>query len=133
MPTYQIEHIALSVSNLDRSIEWYCANFGFEEEGRSDKPALKVKIARLRLGNLWVEVFEPYERRPLPEGEDVLGTSLQRLGTKHMALLVDDIRAAREQLLAHGADLETDLTEGSTSSYLFCRDPDGILIEVIQR
>ena len=132
-PTYRLEHVAISVTDLDRTVDWYGRSFGFEEIARSDKPDLGVKVAAMRLGDRLLEIFQPYEPLPIPEGESALRTSLQRLGTKHMALAVDDIEAAAEQLRAGGAEIETDVVEGSTSKYVFCRDPDGILIEVIQR
>ena len=130
---YDLEHVAISVSDLDRTVAWYGVTFGFAEVGRSDKPDLGVKVALLRLHEHLLEVFGSYEPQPLPEGEDKLRSSLQRLGTKHMALVVDDAVAAYEQLQAGGVDLETEVVAGQTSKYFFCRDPDGILIEVIQR
>ena len=133
MPNYELEHVAISVSDLDRTVAWYGETFGFTEVGRSDKPDLGARVALLRLGDHLIEVFAPYEPLPLPEGESRLRSSLQRLGTKHMALVVDDVVAAYEQLKVRGVDLETEVVAGRTSKYFFCRDPDGILIEVIQR
>ena len=133
LPRYELEHVAISVSDIDRTIEWYGANFGFEEVARSDKPALGTRVALMRLGDRLLEIFAPYEPMPLPAGESTLGSSLQRLGTKHMALAVDDVVRAGERLEANGVAIETEIVEGRTSKYLFCTDPDGILIEVIQR
>lgn len=133
MPHFRLEHAAISVSDLDRAVDWYGRAFGFQEVGRSDKPALKVRIALLRLGDNLLEVFEPYQPKPLPEGESALDSALQRLGTKHMALAVDDAAAAYDHLKAQGAAFDTAVVAGATSRYFFCRDPDGILIEVIQR
>ncbi len=133
LPQYELEHVAISVSDIDRTIEWYGANFGFEEVARSDKPALAAKVALMRLGDRLLEIFAPYEPLPLPAGESTLRSSLQRLGTKHMALAVDDVVLASERLEANGVAIETDIVEGRTSKYLFCTDPDGILIEIIQR
>jgi methylmalonyl-CoA epimerase len=133
MANFRLEHVAISVSDLDRAVEWYQRAFGFEEAARSDKPALAVKVAMLRLGEGMIEVFEPYDPLPLPEGEDTLKSSLRRIGTKHMAIAVDDIVEAYEHLKSVGAEFDTDVVEGSTSRFCFCKDPDGILIEVIQR
>ncbi|MFQ6130510.1 MAG: VOC family protein [Armatimonadota bacterium] len=133
MPDYRLEHAAISVSDLDRAIDWYGKAFGFREVAKSDKPALKVRVALLRLGESMLEVFQPYKPEPMPEAESALDSSLQRLGTKHMAIAVRDIAAAYDHLKAQGVDFDTDIVEGSTSRFFFCRDPDGILIEVIQR
>jgi len=98
-----------------------------------DKPALGVRAALLQLGANLLEVFEPYDSLPLPDGEDALESSLRRLGTKHMAITVPDIDQARAHLESVGAEFDTEVVTGSTSRFFFCKDPDGILIEVIQR
>jgi len=104
-------------------VEWSQANFGFEEVARSDEPDLAANVALMRLGDRPLQILEPYE--PVPN-------SLKRLGTKHMALAVDDVDQTCERLRANGVAIETDVVAGRTSQYLFCKDPDGILIEVIQ-
>jgi methylmalonyl-CoA/ethylmalonyl-CoA epimerase len=133
MPEFRLEHVAISVSDLDRAVAWYAAAFGFDEVARSGKPALQVRAALLRLGGNLLELFEPYEPLPLPDGEDTLHTALRRLGTKHIAIAVDDIHEAYAHLQSIGAEFDTEVTAGSTSCFFFCKDPDGILIEVIQR
>ena len=133
MMSCRLEHVGISVSDLDRTVAWYAEAFGFDEVARSDKPALGVRVALLRLGDNMLEVFEPYEPLPLPDGEGTLGMSLRRLGAKHFAIVVDDLQQAYEHLAAMGAEFDTDITKGSTSCFCFCKDPDGLLIEVIQR
>ena len=119
MPKYELEHVAISVSDVDRTAEWYRTHFGFQEVAKSDKPALRVKVALLRLGDRLLEIFEPYEPLPMPEGESGLASSLQRLGTKHMALAVDDVASAYDQLKTNGVQFDTDVVEGTTSKYFF--------------
>lgn len=133
MPDYRLEHVAISVSHLERAVDWYGKAFGFQEVARSGKPALKVRIALLRLGDSMLEVFQPYEPKPMPEGESTLSDSLQRPGTKHVAIAVDGIAAAYDHLKAQGVEFDTAVVEGTTSRYFFCRDLDGILVEVIER
>jgi len=133
MATFRLEHAAISVSDLERAVDWYGRAFGFQEVSRGDKPALRVKVALLRLGDMMLEVFQPYEPEPMPAGEGSLQTSLRRLGSKHVAFAVDDITAARDHLAAQGAGFDTHIVAGSTSRFFFCRDPDGILIEIIER
>ena len=41
----RIEHVGLTVSDLDRAVDWYRTNFGFEETRRFDKPELEIKGA----------------------------------------------------------------------------------------
>jgi len=45
-------------------------------------------------------------------------------------LLVDDVDAAHAYLVAHGVEIEAPPSAGRR--HLFCRDPDGLVIEVIE-
>ena len=49
--------------------------------------------------------------------------------------MVDDIRAAREELLAHGVEAVTDVKEASdgTARWAYFRDPEGNVFEITQR
>lgn len=133
MVKYCVEHSAISVTDLEKSIEFYKKSFGFELVSRAKKPALKVNVALMELGDYMLEMFQPYEPRPMPESESDIGSSLQAIGTKHLCLAVDDIAMAYEALRQNRVEFETDITQGTTSSFFFCKDPDGILIEIIQR
>ena len=42
-------HTRIRVSDLDRSIEWYCTHLGFEVQSRSDKSPAGNQIAHLEL------------------------------------------------------------------------------------
>ena len=50
-----------------------------------------------------------------------------------VGFLVDDIRAARNELLSRGIQPVTDIVEGGTSQWAYFSDPEGNLFEIIER
>jgi len=55
---------------------------------------------------------------------------LQRVGDSHIALSVSDVKGVYDRLKANRAEMVTGLFEGRL---FFCRDPNGVLIEVKQK
>lgn len=127
----KFEHVGMSVSNLDKSIKWYEDNLGFELVSRSEKPSLKVYVALMKLGKCMFEMFQHYE--PKPSGYNNLEDSLRRTGFGHIGIAVDDVEFIYRTLDSNEVKFERVISEGSTSKYFFCKDPDGNLIEIIQR
>jgi catechol 2,3-dioxygenase-like lactoylglutathione lyase family enzyme len=130
MPEYRIEHAGLTVSDIDRAVDWYVANFGFEVIRRFDKPELEIVGASLKLGGDQLEILQPVGPVAEPDVSGPLTACLRRGGANHIALNVDDVARAYESLRANGVEFITDLLE---SRFFFCRDPFGTLIEVRQR
>ena len=130
MTEYGFEHFGISVSFLERSIKWYETNFGCTLVRKFEKEGFGIKGASLKLGNDLLEILEPYipDRAPCA-GNDIV-SRLQKTGSNHIALQVDDVRGAFESLSANKVALVTDLID---NRYFFCLDPDETLIEVRQR
>lgn len=126
-----MDHVAITVSDLDRSVEWYRAMFGFREEVRFDRPDLRKKGAMLRLGEQGLELFQPYEARVLPDYAQDFHENLGVIGVKHFALLVPNLEEAQEDLRIKGGEL-SDIVRGKTVRYFTVKDPDGIPVEVKQ-
>ncbi len=126
---YVMDHTAITVSDLDRSVEWYSARFGFREEARFDRPDLRKRGAMLRLGSYGLELFQPYEPQPLPEHAADFHRDLGVVGVKHFSLRVHDLEAARVHLQDENL---SDIVNGKTTRYFTLKDPDGISIEIKQ-
>jgi len=129
---YKPDHMALSVSDLDRSMTWYENMFGFQTEVKFDRPDLRLKGAIMMLQGYGLELFQHYEPQALPEHSRTLASDLQVVGTKHLALLVDNVETAYRSLEDKGAEFDGGIVEGKTAKYFFAKDPDGILVEVKQ-
>ena len=132
-PTYTLHHVALSVSNLEKSIAFYDM-FGFKRVGGWKSEDGSFEIANLRNGATMLELFCYRDQQALPEHSQDLWHDLPVVGTKHFGLSVESIDAAKDALQASGLEiLHKDINKDrSGANYFFVRDPDGILVEIIE-
>lgn len=126
-------HTAISVSDLDKSVDWYQKMLGFEPMQKFERPDLGAKIAMMRLANYNLELFCFEDYKPLPEYRKKLSDDLHTLGTKHLAFGVEDIDHAFNILKNKGIKFETEPSLGASGHrYTFFKDLDGILIELFE-
>lgn len=138
----QFDHVSLTVSDLQRSIDFYCRGFGFEvvsgpREASAPSTAAvlgyegaHIKVAHLKLGEHFLELIEYLnqrgEHRPRFETKDV--------GTPHLAFQSADIQADYERLKQLGVRFKSEpqLNPAGTLA-VYGIDVDGIPLELIQR
>lgn len=138
-------HTVLLVSDLDRSLEFYCDTLGFELISRDDDrrgefldqmfnlEGVVIKLSLIRAGGEIVEVIEPVAPPELVRydgGEDRFG--IARIGWE-----VDGIEELVADLQAKGVEFISDIVDMTVGHYaggkvVFFRDPDGILLEFQQ-
>lgn len=126
-----IHHVAFAVESLDEAIETYRHLFGAEVELRETVEGQGVEAAYLRCGTGRIELLAP-------AGEDTpVGRFLAKRGPgmHHVALEVDDVRAAVTELAAAGATL-IDLEPrrglgGHLVSFVHPESVHGVLVEVV--
>lgn len=129
---FNINHVAISVADIDRSIEFY-KKFGFQEFKSWKAEDDSIKINMLKLNNTVLEIFCYKEYIKLPETAKTTATDLPILGTKHFALGVDDIEKAKEFVIQNDICENIDIKRGRLGKqYFFINDPDGILVEIIE-
>ena len=139
-----IDHVGVTVRSLDRSLAFYRDLLGLRVIELSEEADISeivgIRRARVKAADLDTgdgRVFELLEYVSA-QGSDVQQQS-NGAGCAHVALRVNDIRAALARLAAagyHPDGTPTLLTgakawEGATVVYL--RDPDGAVIELVQR
>ncbi|MBI2888993.1 MAG: VOC family protein [Candidatus Liptonbacteria bacterium] len=120
-----IDHIAISVEDLERSAQFYKEIFGFEEAQRFARADLRGKAVFLKLGNARLEIWEFEDKK---EPKDDL-KNLKIKGIRHIAFSVADVRNAYEELKMK-VDISEPRTGASEGVYCFLSDPDGIQIEL---
>ena len=118
MQLSQIQHGSLVVQDLERAAAFYRDVLGLTEiEIPSTFPAAGINVRWFRLGSQQIHLL--------------LGAQNQPDGQHHLALQVDDARAARSWMKERGIAIdETVLIPGADR--FFIRDPDHNLIEIIE-
>jgi len=90
----RIHHIALSVRNLDRSVEFYKEVFGFVEVKRFEREDLGGKAVFIKLKEMQIEIWE--FKNQILNNDDY--SDLNILGIKHIAFQVENIDEMCEKL-----------------------------------
>lgn len=125
-------HVALSVTNIEKSVEFY-KRFGFTEFKSYKSEDESIKITTLKLNDIVLEMFCYKEYSELPNTAKTVATDLQVIGTKHFALGVDDIEEAKKFVIKNDICKNVDIKTGRLGKqYFFISDPDGILVEIIE-
>ena len=142
-----VEAVGITVSDLNRSIEFYTQVLHFEKEWETELSGadtehlkgvfgVRVRVARLRLGSEEIELSEYLapQGRPLP-----LDSRSNDLWFQHIAIVVSDMAQAYNWLREHRAQHVSSGPEtlpasnpqaGGIQAFYF-RDPDGHVLEVI--
>ncbi len=138
-----VSHLGICVSDLERSLAFYRDALGFELVGEhtvGDEFGALMEVDDVRLESRMVQrdgvtlellAFEspgsvgPAGRRPM-----------NQLGLTHLSLRVDDVDAAAAAIESAGGQVldgtRTTFDVGGTRlDFLYCTDPDGVRIELM--
>lgn len=120
----RIHHVAIIVSDYEKSKEFYVEKLGFSiirENYRTDREDYKLD---LKLGDCELEIFgvkNPPKRVTRPEA----------CGLRHLAFWVDDVEKAVLELKEMGITCEPiRLDEFTGKQMTFFFDPDGLPLEL---
>ena len=136
-----ISHIGICTTDAAHSIRFYTEALGFVHDRSIDEigapfdaltemPGATFGAHYLTCSGVTIELIEFHNR-------DVQGPSERRpmnqLGFTHMTLIVDDVQAAAERVAAAGGKVHPETQIDSPfGPMVFCTDPDGVRIELIQ-
>jgi len=142
-----VDSIGLTVSDLDRSVEFYSKVLSFEKisEAEVDGPeyehlegvfGLRMRTARMRLGGEFIELTEFLAPRGRPAPVD---TRANDRWFQHVAIITSDMDRAyrwlRENKVQHASSGPQRLPEWNKSAggiqAFYFRDPDGHFLEVL--
>ncbi|WP_309385314.1 VOC family protein [Cerasicoccus frondis] len=121
------DHTRIRVSDLEKSIQWYCLTCGFEVLKRTDKSPSGNQLAHLRIPGSEHKLeltYSPDFKVEFPE--DLV----------HTCIRVDDIVEHCGKLEAAGIEIwpggwKEKFTSGG-SKMAFITDPDGYEVEILE-
>jgi lactoylglutathione lyase len=115
-------HTMVRVTDLDASLEFYCAQLGLEETHRVDVESGRFTLIFLAAPgdeSAQVELTYNWDPEPYPGGRNF----------GHLAYAVDDIYATCQRLMDAGVTINRPPRDGHMA---FVRSPDNISIELLQ-
>jgi lactoylglutathione lyase len=123
-------HTMVRVSDLDRSLDFYCAKLGLVEVSRYDNEQGRFTLIFLAAPGDAEAARE--KKAPLVELTYNWDTEDYQGGRNfgHLAYRVDDIYALCEKLMHQGVVINRPPRDGHMA---FIRSPDGISIELLQK
>jgi catechol 2,3-dioxygenase-like lactoylglutathione lyase family enzyme len=138
MSSLGAHHVGVTVSDLDRAIEFYRDVLGlpvvdrFSVGGEAFATGVGVdgaraEFAHLDAGDVRVELVT-YD----PEGEDTGERTVNRPGTSHLGLAAADVDALYESLPERVETESPPQRAESGTKICFLRDPEGNLVELLE-
>ena len=102
MELKRVDHIGIAVKDLDEAVKFYETAIGLKAVGFETVEEQKVKVAFLPCGDSELELLESTE----PDGPIARFIEKNGPGIQHIAIRVDDIDKALEELKSRGAEGE---------------------------
>ena len=140
-------HTSLFVTDLDRSIAFYCGVLGFEllnaEKARGgafmdqvcNHPGTAHDLALVRLGDFVIELIVPLSPPDQLSDANAMDHGIARIGFE-VEEIEETVAALRAQGVQFMSEVATLPTEGvkhyAGGKAVFFRDPDGIILELQQ-
>ena len=118
-----LEHVNLTVSDLQRSIDFYCKLFDFHVRWRADAAAAKQEA---HVGN--DDIYIAFFQAPQPGTAEV---DYQRVGLNHFGMVVGDLDKYRERLSQLGVQPHYE-PNYPPDRRIYFYDPDRVEVELVQ-
>jgi catechol 2,3-dioxygenase-like lactoylglutathione lyase family enzyme len=133
-------HTSFTVSDVDRSVDFYTKVLGFKEEIRFDVdgegisrivgfPDSHLKIVFVSLGEFRIELIEYVS----PAGEKV-DTATNNVGSAHIAFWTDDVDKTYDELKAQGVKFiaSPGRSKPGRPRVAYFVDPDDNTLEIVE-
>jgi len=140
--TTTVSHVGICVSDLDRSVRFYCEGLGFT---LAESHTVGAEFAHLmevdedvvlqsqfiRKDGISIELLKFHS--PGEEGDGERRRMNER-GLTHLSIRVDDVDSVATALFALGGEvlMQTRTTLASDLDFIYCTDPDGTRIELMR-
>ena len=132
MELKRVDHVGIAVKNLDESVQFY-ESLGFKATGYEVVAEQKVKVAFLPCGDSELELLESTD----PDGPIARFIEKNGPGIQHIAIRVDDIDKALEELKAKEVRLIDQTPRygagNARIAFVHPKATGGVLLELTQR
>jgi methylmalonyl-CoA epimerase len=132
MKIKRIAHLGIAVKDLDPPKKLYTENLGLKLAGEEEVAAQKVKVSFLKVGESNLELLLPTQ----PDSAVAKFLEGKGEGFHHLALEVEDIHAALEELKAAGVKLIDEKpregAHGALVAFIHPKATFGLMLELCQ-
>jgi len=128
----KVDHIGIVVRDLDEAVAAYSRGLGIEVERSAEVPAIRLKIAILKVGELEIELLQYQD----PDHPLVKSLNVQQPGLHHIGYAVEGFEGVLDALKANGCGvLEGFPRKGIFGKIAFLSPPHSSQerIEIIER
>ncbi|MCX7981376.1 MAG: methylmalonyl-CoA epimerase [Syntrophales bacterium] len=132
MKVKKIDHIGIAVKSIEESLKFY-ELLGLKVVGTEEVGEQKVRVAFIPVGDSEIELLES----TAPDGPIARFIEKNGEGIQHIALQVDNIKAALEELKEKGVRLIDEEPRygagGASIAFVHPKATGGVLIELSER
>jgi methylmalonyl-CoA epimerase len=131
----KIDHVAIIVRNIEQALSFYRDVLGITPSEIKEVPSERVRIAFLPLGGpggSQIELIEP----TTPDSSLTKFLEKHGEGLHHIALEVDDIALALQELQAQGApvlDKQPRVAAEGRAIFVHPKGTNGVLLELLEK
>ena len=133
MELKRVDHIGIAVKNLEEAVNFYETAIGLKAVGYETVEEQKVKVAFMPCGDSELELLESTE----PDGPIARFIEKNGPGIQHVAIRVDDIDKALEELKAKEVRLIDQTPRygagNARIAFVHPKATGGVLLELTQR
>lgn len=126
-----INHVAMSVADLEESVAWYQRVFGFTVISRDEIPGTKTKACHMQAPGFQLELFCNPDSEPLPDWRRSPNEDFMHQGNLHASFGVKDAHKVKYELERMGVHIAF-VAEVSGTYGVFINDNTGNLIEIFE-
>ncbi|MEY2527597.1 MAG: hypothetical protein QOE73_2368 [Verrucomicrobiota bacterium] len=116
-----IDHVALSVRDIERSVQWYMEVLGFEKRHEGVWDGIPTFIGK---GSTALALF------PVRENETRAASHRDSITMLHLALRSDRANFLKAQKELNERDIKFHFQDHEISHSIYFRDPDGHELEI---
>jgi len=133
MKVLHIDHIGIAAKEMDSTLRFFTERLGMKATGSETIEEQAVRVAFLPLGEGELEILESTK----PDGPVAKFIESRGEGIQHIALRVDDLEAALEELKQKGVRLIDEKPRigagGARIAFIHPKETHGVLLELCER